>query len=714
MIRKFFMPGMLMMTSIALIQSCTKPATIDAPDTNVSKLATTGLLSGLNNDNFARTPIVTTIAGDGIGGFADGTGTDAEFDAPRNLVVDAAGTIFVTDQFNRRIRKIVPLANGVGVVSTLVGATDGPETVIDGSLSRARLCDPVGIALDASGNMYVTEIGSHGVRRIADGFVNSIAGNGAFHAPFPHGLVDASGSNARFDNPWGAAVDRAGNVYVADLFNNRIRKIIPSNSSVSTYAGSGTGGGFADGPASTARFSGTVSVAVDAAGNVYVADAFNNRIRKISTDKIVTTLAGNGTRGFADGPGANAQFNDPEGVAVDAAGNVYVADGGNHRVRKITPGGVVSTLAGNGTQGYVDGSAPGAAFIYPAGITLDAAGNVYVTDNNRIRKITINPAAGTCTLAGNGIAGNTNDIGSFSRFNLPAGVAVDAAGNVYVADEANDQIRKITSTGVTTILAGSKGGFADGAGTTARFNTPTGVAVDGSGNVYVADQINHRIRKITAAGVVSTLAGNGTRGFADGAGTTAQFNYPVAVATDAAGNVYVADANNNRIRKVTTDGTVSTLAGNGTTGFADGSATAAKFSSPAALTVDAQGNVYVADKRNNRIRKITPDGTVSTLAGTGTTGYADGPGVTALFNAPMGITADAAGNVYVADAGNNRIRRITPAGVVATLQGTGIPAYVDGLPVVASFNMPVGIAIDIYGTLYVGDRNDNAIRMILQ
>ena len=709
MIKNFFRLAMVLMTGTVLINSCRKPDISNSPDKKESSSSMVNLFQGLNGEAFARTPFVSTIAGNDNAGMIDGIGIEAAFDAPRNLVVDPAGNIFVTDQNNRRIRKITPS----GVVSTLVGAVDGPETVISGPLSKARLCSPAGIAMDAAGNMYVTEMASHGIRMIADGFVSSLAGNGSIHPIFPKGLVDATGSNARFNTPWGVTVDAVGNIYIADLFNNRIRKIIAGTQSVTTYAGSGTGGGFADGPANTARFSGAIAVAADAAGNLYVADAFNNRIRKISPDRNVTTLAGNGTAGFADGQGANAQFNDPEGVAVDAAGNVYVADAGNRRIRKITSGGIVTTLAGNGTQGHVDGSAPGAAFIYPQGIALDGEGNLYVVDKNCIRKITLTPTIGTSSLAGNGIAGNTNATGSFAQFNLPTGIAVDVSGNVYVADQGNDQIRKITSTGVVTVLAGSKGGFVDGTSTAARFNTPTGIAVDLSGNVYVADQINHRIRKITNSGVVSTLAGNGTRGFADGQGSAAQFNYPVGVATDVSGNVYVADANNNRIRKITADGTVSTLAGSGLTGFTDGNAAVAKFSSPFALTVDASGNVYVADKRNNRIRKITADGTVSTLAGS-VAGFADGIGTGAMFNGPLGITSDASGNIYVADAGNNRIRKITPTGIVSVLQGTGVAGYVDGSPTVATFNAPFGIAIDINGTLYIGDQNNHAIRMITQ
>jgi len=317
----------------------------------------------------------------------------------------------------------------------------------------------------------------------------------------------------------------------------------------------------------------------------------------------VGTLAGDGTPAYLDGTGTATQFNGPGGVTVDASGNVYVADTENHRIRKITSEGVVSTLAGNGTAGYADG---------------------------------------TVTTA---------------MFHNPIGVAVDGSGTVYVADGLNHCIRKITSAGEVTTLAGSgTAGFADGTGTAAQFNRPFGVAVDGSGTVYVADYFNHRIRKITAAGVVSTLAGDGTAAFADGTGTAAQFNRPFGVVVDGTGTVYVADQNNNRIRKITSLGVVSTLAGSGF-GFADGAGTAAQFSGPQGITVDALGAVYVADRGNHRIRKITPSGVVSTLAGSGF-GFADGTGTVAQFKNPAGVAVDGSGTVYVADAGNNRIRKI--------------------------------------------------------
>jgi len=341
-----------------------------------------------------------------------------------------------------------------------------------------------------------------------------------------------------------------------------------------------------------------------------VTDADNNRIRKITPadrieDRVVSTFAGSDTEGSGNGTGTAAQFNHPFGVAVDSSGNVFVGDLDNHRIRRITPAGVVSTLAGTGIRGHADG------------------------------------------------------IGNTAQFNDPLGVAVDSSGNVYVADFRNHRIRRITPAGVVSIFAGSTEGFADGAGTEAQFNYPTGVAVDSSGNVFVTDSVNHLIRKITTAGVVSTLAGS-TEGFADGAGNTAQFEDPYDLAVDSFGNVYVADQGNHLIRKITTAGVVSIFAGS-TEGFADGTGTEAQFYFPTGVAVDSSGNVYVADFSNHCIRKITPERVVSTFAGTGTEGHADGTGTTAQFKRPAGVAVDSSGNVYVADFSNNRIRKISPA-----------------------------------------------------
>ena len=324
---------------------------------------------------------------------------------------------------------------------------------------------------------------------------------------------------------------------------------------------------------------------------------------------MVTTLAGGYLAGDADGTGGAAQFFFPYGIAIDASGNLYVADTGNNRIRKITPAGEVTTLAGS-TYGYADGT------------------------------------------------------GSSAKFWEPTAITIDVEGNLYVADTENNRIRKVTPAGEVTTLAGSTKGYADGTGGEAQFDLPQGIAIDASGNLYVADGYNRNIRKISPVGEVTTLAGSttGYMGYVDGAGTAAQFGFPEGIAIDTSGNLYVADEGNHCIRKITPEGVVSTLAGNGGYGYVNGTGSAAKFFNPSDITIDASGNLYVADTYNNSIRKVTPLGEVTTLAGSGgydSRGYADGTGGTAQFFLPYGIAIDnVSGNIYVADTHNNCIRKI--------------------------------------------------------
>jgi len=352
---------------------------------------------------------------------------------------------------------------------------------------------------------------------------------------------------------------------------------------------------------------------------------------------VVSTLAGS-TKGYQEGAAATARFDGPQGVAVDSSGNVYVADTMNHRIRKITPGGEVSTLAGS-TEGYQNGAAADAQFNEPTGVAVDSSGNVYVADrdNHRIRKIAKEGGTWTVSIiAGDGTNGHQDDeddeVTTTARFSWPGDVAVDKSGNVYVADYANRRIRKIIEI----------------------------EKVDNDGNKI-------KIWK------VSTLAGSGEPGHQNGAAASALFSSLSGVDVDSSDNVYVADHDNKRIRKIAKDeddGTwkVSTLAGDGTAGDQNGTAAAAQFNSPHGVAVDSSGNVYVADHRNNRIQKITEteeeddDGNkiwkVSTLAGSGTAGDQDGAGATAQFDWPFDVDVDSSGNVYVADYNNNRIRKI--------------------------------------------------------
>jgi sugar lactone lactonase YvrE len=318
--------------------------------------------------------------------------------------------------------------------------------------------------------------------------------------------------------------------------------------SVTTFAGNATGG-YADGTGTSAQFNNPVGIAVDAQGNIYVSDSFNNRIRKITSGGVVTTLAGNGIAGYADGAAASAQFYGPQGLAVDAQGNVFVADYGNNVIRKITVAGVVSTVAGNTTAGYVDGAATTVAeFNSPAGVAVDMQGNLYVADhnNNMIRKVT--SAGVVSTIAGTKTAGYVNatvntTTGVYASFNSPSGIIVDAAGNIFVADLGNSAIREITPAAVVTTIAG-------GPGQSTLLGYPAGLALDAQGNFFISDE-SGRVIELTAAKVLYNLAGtSNVTGFADGSGTSAQFNAPQGVGVDASGNIYVADFNNNRIRKV--------------------------------------------------------------------------------------------------------------------------------------------------------------------
>jgi sugar lactone lactonase YvrE len=483
-------------------------------------------------------------------------------------------------------------------------------------------------------------------------------------------------------------------------------------------AGEPGGSGNADGPGAVARFNAPDGVATDAAANVYVADYTNNTIRKISSAGRVTTLAGiPGQSGANDGPGVGALFNGPSGLRVDNAGNIYVADFGNDTIRKVTSAGVVSTLAGSaGFAGASNGVGTNALFNGPVAVALDAATNIYVADygNNTIRKVTSTGVV--TTLAGSaGQAGTNNGTGTNALFYYPCDVAVDAATNLYVPDLGNETIRKITSAGVVTTLAGVPGvsGTNNGADAVALFNTPISVALDSATNLYVADYDNNMIRKVSAAGMVTTLAGSVPQpGSADGAGTLAQFNNPSSVAVDAAANVYVADEHNHTIRLVTPAGVVSTLAGTvGQSGFKNGTGTNTLFYYPTGVAVDAATNVYVADSENNTIRKITPAGLVTTFAGSpGNSGTNDGPCTNALFYVPVGVAVDRLGNLYVADEFNYTIRKVTSNGVVTTIGGTpGVIGGADGIGAAAAFAGPTGVAVDGSGRVYVADFENNRI-----
>lgn len=316
------------------------------------------------------------------------------------------------------------------------------------------------------------------------------------------------------------------------------------------------------------------------------------------------TFAGNGSATSTDGSGTAASFDEPLGMVMDGSGNLYVADAGSNKIRKVTPAGAVTTLAGSGAQGFTNGTGTAASFNHPVGLTLDASGNLYVADehNNAIRKIT--PAGVVTTFAGSGSQAYVNGTGTGASFYYPCGVVADNQNNIFVADTYNQCIRKITPAGVVSTFAGSGStGTADGTGTAASFSQPFGLAIDASNNLYLTDRTNQRIRKITPSGIVTTLAGS-TGGYRDGTGTAAQLQGPTSIALDAAGNIYITDETNQRIRKITQSGVVSTIAGTGSTGAVNGIGTAASFYNPFAIAAAPSGYLYIGDQYNYLIRKI--------------------------------------------------------------------------------------------------------------
>jgi sugar lactone lactonase YvrE len=335
---------------------------------------------------------------------------------------------------------------------------------------------------------------------------------------------------------------------------------------------------------------------------------------------IITTVAGNGTAGYTGdaGPATGAELNYPIGVAVDASGNLYIADAGNNRVCKADRAGVITTVAGNGVPGYTGDAGPanGAELNYPMGVAVDASGNLYIADtkNNRVRMV--DRAGIITTVAGTGAQGSSSNGPAISaELNQPTGVAVDKAGNLYIADNQNFCIRKVDTRGSITTVAGNgtEGYGGDGGPATgAELDYPTGVAVDKAGNLYIADARNNRIRKVDARGIITTVAGNGIQGYGGdgGAATSSELNYPADVVFDASGNLYIADDGNNRIRKVDARGIITTVAGNGIQGYGGdgGAATGAELNYPAGVAFDASGNLYIADIKSNRIRKVAGAG----------------------------------------------------------------------------------------------------------
>jgi len=597
-----------------------------------------------------------------------------------------------------------------GIITTVVG-TDWHFPVTPRPALNAPLGAIQGVAVDGSGNLYVSDGPSNMVFRIApSGMLTVVAGNGIKGYSGDGGPATAASLN----QPSGIAVDSNGNLYISDSLNNRVRKV--AGGIIATVAGNGLlAFGGDGGPATNASLFFPTEIAVDGTGNLYIVDTNEQRVRQVSGG-IITTVAGNGTFGFSGDGGlaTDAALDEPEGVAVDTAGNLFIADARNNRVRKVS-GGIITTVAGNGLQGFSGdgGAATNAALNVPFAVAVDAAGNLYINDlrNNRIRKV----SGGIITTE----AGFSGDEGPATSASLVAGgLAVDLASNVYIADSLNNRVRKVSG-GIITTIAGN-GGFRfsgdGGAATDASLYQPWGVAVDSNGSLYISDSVNKRVRKVSG-GIITTVAGNGTYGFSgDGVpATRASFFDLSGIGVDAAGNLYIVEAATSRIHKVS-GGIITTVAGNGFTGFSGdgGPATSASLFNPSAVAVDAAGNLYIADWENFRIRKVS-GGTITTIAGNGSFGFSGdgGPATDASLAEPADIAVDAAGNLYIADLQNDRVRKVSN-GIITTVAGNGTEGFSgdDGPATNASLNFPSGLAVDAKGDLYIADSLNNRVRKV--
>ena len=657
---------------------------------------------------------VITIAGNGTSDTIDNAiGTSASFKLPTGIAVDA-NYIYVADSFGHKIRKIAKTSPYA--VTTFAGS--GTSTAIDGVGINATFDEPQCLTLDGAGNLYVSEWGlTKNIRKISPGGVVTTLAGGASGLP-----VDGNGTAAGFNYPANLAINPSTSIgYISDWYGDRIRKIELGGYTITPALPAGLSFNNTTGVISgtpTALNSGPVNYTITAY-NYYGESTTTVAITIGTLPSLTTTIVSNvtSTTGVSGG-----NVTDSGGVPLIEKGicwststNPTISD--NKVINNTTAiGNFASTISGltplttyyvrayaTNIFGTVYGTQVSFTTIISAPIISYTTSNQF-TVNSSITPLQVNNTGGEIT----------NYVTSFAtNYNTPYGLTVDSTGNLYMTDLYYYYISKFTPAGVGSTFAGNANpGGSNGTGTAASFYSPYGLAIDAAGNIYVADKNNNKIRKITPTGVVTNFAGSGTAGAIEGTGNSATFNNPKHVAVDAAGNVYVADTGNNKIRKITPTGIVSTFAGNGTSGAIDGTGTTASFNNPSGVAVDPNGNVYVADMNNHEIRKITPSGMVSTFAGNGAIGATDGTGTAASFKWPSHLTLDPSGNLYIADMGNHKIRKINSSGVVSTFAGNGINSMVNSSLTLSSFNSPQGVALDASGNVYVADSGNGIIRKI--
>ena len=681
---------------------------------------------------------VTVVAGNGTAGFSGdgGAAIAAQLNGPTDVFVDNSGNIFIADANNNRIREVFAAS---GIIQTVAGSGAATPYSPDGTSATAtNLANPIGVAVNGSGNIFIAESNGCRVREVVAGNIKTVAGTPGSGTPGTVGTSTPPTGNCGYSGDGGSAVsaqlnfpsavvlDTLGNLYIADQANVCVREVT-TNGVIMDVAGTCTvvGSGGDGGAPTSALFERPVRLFVDSGGDIFISDIAANRIREVITAKeTIQTVAGNGTAGFAGdgGPATQAELNEPSGVWVDGSGNIFLTDVLNNRVREVVAStGDIQTIAGNGGTVGPGGDgdpATSATLNYPAGVAVDGSGNIFISDgdNNRIRKV-VAATGDIQTVAGTGVQGSGGNSGpaTSAELNGPYGVFVDGSGNIFIADANNNEIREVVAaTGNIQTVAGSgpsNTGYG-GPALNALLNRPIGVFVDSSGNIFIADGFNNRIREVVAAtGNIQTVAGNGAGGFSGDGGpaVNAGLSSRGGIFLDSSGNIFIADTLNNRVREVVAaTGNIQTVAGNGTGGFSGdgGLATSAELDGPTAVFVDRSGYIFITDFYNQRIREvIAATGNIQAVAGNGTGGFSGdgGPPTSAELDSPLSLFGDQLSNLFIADTGNNRIRKITglvtssPANISAS---GGTPQSV---PVNTTFQSPLLATVtDASGNLVGG------------
>ena len=606
--------------------------------------------------------------------------------------------------------------HAVASLATIAGEVCSPAA------ATAQGMVPDGLASGPNGGFYVSvadQVHSEVCHVSASGAVSLAAGDGTpGYLPAPYGDATAA-TGAELYNPAGLAFD-GGELYIADRFNNRVR-LVNTSGVITTIAGDGASGGplSAPGPATSVALDRPSAVVVSSSGDVYVADSSANEVLELSPSGRLSVFAGTGVAGFSGdgGPATQAELSFPTALALSSNGDLYIADSGNNRIRMVSPSGVITTVAGTGVAGFSGdgGPAPQAELSFPTAIALSSTGALLIADGGNRRVREVSPTGTITTVAGNGTLGLSGDGGPATQAGLsePLGVAA-GPGGIYVADAWNDVVRRILPSGVIETVAGAADGL----------QFPVAVALNAAGDIFVADWSN-RVIEVTPSGAARTVAGTGVAGFSGDGGRAvkAELDRPSGLAVAPNGDLYIADSGNNRVRMVSPNGIITTIAGTGVAGFSGdgGPAVKAELNDPEGLAIGPGGGLYIADSHNQRIREVLPGGAIRTVAGNGEVGYT-GEGVPALsaaLNYPAGVALDSSGNLYVADDGECDVDEVSAAtGDLTTIAGwtpangvTPTCGYV-GPGGTGMLNHPTSVAVDPGVGIVIADSLNNRVRLL--